>query len=341
MRVITAGILGAGRIGKIHANNLMAMAGVRLKAIADPFVDFKEWPGAAIVTSSDPEAVLNDGEIEAVLVCSPTPSHAEFTEAAARAGKHVFCEKPIALDPERVRATLGVVERSGVKLQVGFNRRFDPTFARVRRAVVDGEIGDVHLVRITARDPAPPPAEYVQASGGMFVDMTIHDFDMVRFLSGSEVEEVHAYGAVLVDPAIGRAGDIDTAVTTLRLSNGALAIIENSRQAVFGYDQRIEVFGSKGGIEAYNETPAQTVLRTGAGVRSENPLYFFLERYQRSFVIELEAFFSSIREDTQPPAGGEDGLMALLVGLAAKQSLLENRPVQVGKLASPGSKKAG
>jgi myo-inositol 2-dehydrogenase / D-chiro-inositol 1-dehydrogenase len=341
MRAITAGILGAGRIGKIHANNLMAMTGVRLKAIADPYVDFKEWPGGAIVTSNDPKAVLNDGEIEAVLVCSPTPSHAEFTEAAARAGKHVFCEKPIALDPERVRETLKVVERSGVKLQVGFNRRFDPTFARVRRAVVDGEIGDVQLVRITARDPAPPPAEYVQASGGMFVDMTIHDFDMVRFLSGSEIEEVYAFGAVLVDPAIGKAGDIDTAVTTLRLSNGGLAVIENSRKAVFGYDQRIEVFGSKGGIEARNETPAQTVLRTGAGIRSENPLYFFLERYQRSFVIELEAFFASIREGKEPPAGGTDGLMALLVGLAAKQSSLENRPVRVEKLASPGSKKAG
>jgi myo-inositol 2-dehydrogenase/D-chiro-inositol 1-dehydrogenase len=341
MRAITAGILGAGRIGKIHANNLMAMTGVRLKAIADPYVDFKEWPGGAIVTSKDPEAVLKDAEIEAVLVCSPTPSHAEFTEAAARAGKHVFCEKPIALDPERVRETLKVVERSGVKLQVGFNRRFDPTFARVRRAVVDGEIGDVQLVRITARDPAPPPAEYVQASGGMFLDMTIHDFDMVRFLSGSEVEEVYAFGAVLVDPAIGKAGDIDTAVTTLRLSNGALAVIENSRKAVFGYDQRIEVFGSKGGIEAHNETPAQTVLRTGAGIRSENPLYFFLERYQRSFVIELEAFFASIREDTRPPAGGEDGLMALLVGLAAKQSLVEGRPVRVGKPALPSPEKAG
>jgi myo-inositol 2-dehydrogenase/D-chiro-inositol 1-dehydrogenase len=316
------------------------MGGVRLKAIADPYVDFKEWPGGAIATSRHPEDVLKDEEIEAVLVCSPTPSHAEFTEAAARAGKHVFCEKPIALDPERVRATLKTVEQSGVKLQVGFNRRFDPTFARVRQAVVNGEVGEVHLVRITARDPAAPPIEYVKSSGGMFVDMTIHDFDMVRFLSGSEVEEVHAYGAVLVDPGIGKAGDIDTAVTSMRLSNGALAIIENSRQAVFGYDQRIEVFGSKGGIEANNETPARTVLRTGAGVRSENPLYFFLERYQRSFVIELEAFFSSIREDKPPPAGGADGLMALLVGLAAKQSLLENRPVRVEPLGAPGPKKA-
>jgi len=339
MRVITAGILGAGRIGKIHANNLMAMAGVRLKAIADPYTDFKEWPGPAITASRDPEDVLKDGEIEAVLICSPTPSHADFTDAAARAGKHIFCEKPIALDPERVRATLATVKRSGVKLQVGFNRRFDPTFARVRQAIVNGEIGDVQLVRITARDPAAPPIEYVMSSGGMFVDMTIHDFDMVRFLSGSEVEEVHAYGAVLVDPGIGKAGDIDTAVTSMRLSNGALAIIENSRQAVFGYDQRIEVFGSKGGIEAHNETPARTVLRTAAGIRSENPLYFFLERYQRSFVIELEAFFSSIRDDKEPPAGGKDGLMALVVGLAAKQSLVEGRPVRVEKLASPEAKK--
>jgi len=339
MRVITAGILGAGRIGKIHANNLMAMAGVRLKAIADPFADFKEWPGAAIATSKNPEDVLKDPEIETVLVCSPTPSHADFTDAAARAGKHVFCEKPIAVDPERVRATLETVKRSGVKLQEGFNRRFDPTFARVRRAVADGEVGDVQLVRITARDPAAPPIEYVKSSGGMFADMTIHDFDMVRFLSGSEVEEVHAYGAVLVDPAIGLAGDIDTAVISMRLSNGALAVIENSRQAVFGYDQRIEVFGSKGGIEAFNETPARTVLRSGAGVRHENPLYFFLERYQRSFVIELEAFFASIRGDREPPAGGNDGLMALLVVLAAKQSLIENRPVRVEKLASPGHKK--
>jgi myo-inositol 2-dehydrogenase/D-chiro-inositol 1-dehydrogenase len=339
MKLITAGVLGAGRIGKIHANNLLRMGGVRLKRIADPYVDFREWPPPPVVASRAPEDVLNDPEIEAVLVCSPTPTHAEFTEQAARAGKHVFCEKPVALDPGTVRRTLKVVEASGVKLQVGFNRRFDPTFARIRKAVVDGEVGDLYLVRITARDPAPPPPDYVKASGGMFVDMTIHDFDMVRFLSGSEIEEVHAYGAVLVDPEIGKAGDVDTAVTTMRLSNGVLAVVENSRQAVFGYDQRVEVFGSKGGIEAHNETPAQTVLRTAAGLRSENPLYFFLERYQRSFMVELEAFLASVREDKAPPAGGNDGLAALLVGLAAKRSLLENRPVRVEELASTGSKK--
>jgi myo-inositol 2-dehydrogenase/D-chiro-inositol 1-dehydrogenase len=340
MRTITAGVLGAGRIGRIHADNLLRMDGVRLKTIADPYVDFEGWPPSGVATSPDPAAVLEDNEIEAVLVCSPTPSHADFAEAAARAGKHVFCEKPIALDADRVRTTLGIFQTAGVKLQVGFNRRFDPTFSRVRQAVVDGEVGDVYLVRVTARDPALPPAGYVKGSGGMFADMTIHDFDMVRYLSGCEIEEVHAYGAVLVDPAIGEAGDIDTAVLSLRLSNGGLAFIENSRQAVFGYDQRVEVLGSKGAIEADNETPARARLSTGAGVRYENPLYFFLERYQRSFFVELEAFFASIRDDRQPPVGGKDGLVALLVCQAANRSLLENRPVRVEPLGPPAPKRA-
>ncbi len=329
MREITAGVVGAGRIGTIHAGNLISMPGVRLKSIADPYLDPEQWSTRGVEPFLDPAAVLGDDDIEAVLICSPTPTHAEFTEAAAKAGKHVFCEKPIDLDPTRVTRTLEVVEGAGVKLQVGFNRRFDPTFSRLRQAVVDGEIGDVHLIKVVARDPSPPPAEYVRDSGGMYLDMTIHDFDMVRFLSGSEVEEVHAYGAVLVDPAIGEAGDVDTAVVTLRLSSGALAVIENSRRAVFGYDQRIEVFGSRGGIEAFNESPCQVRLRTGAGERAENPLYFFLERYQRSFVAELDAFFAAIREDRQPPVTGRDGLIPLLIGAAASRSMRENRPIRV------------
>lgn len=329
MKKITIGVVGAGRIGKLHADNLLAMPGVRLKSIADPYLNPDEWSSRGIVPTLDPSDVFSDKEIEAVLICSPTPTHAEFTEIAADAGKHVFCEKPIALDPDRVRQTLEVVEKAGGKLQVGFNRRFDPTFARVRQVVTDGEIGDVHLVKVIARDPFPPPPEYVADSGGMFLDMTIHDFDMVRFLSGSEVEEVQAFGAVLVDPAIGEAGDIDTAVVTLKLANGALAVIENSRKAVFGYDQRLEVFGSEGGVEAYNESPYQVRLRTADAIRAENPLYFFLERYQRSFVIELEAFVASIREDREPPVGGRDGLMSVLIGLAAAQSMAENRPVKV------------
>jgi myo-inositol 2-dehydrogenase/D-chiro-inositol 1-dehydrogenase len=329
MRKTTFGVVGTGRIGKIHAGNLLAMPDVRLKAVADPLLDPDEWSSRGVAPTLEPADVFDDPEIDAVLVCSPTPTHAEFTEIAARAGKHVFCEKPIALDPDRIRTTLEVVEKAGVKLQVGFNRRFDPTFARVREAVVKREIGDVHLVKVVARDPSPPPPEYVADSGGMFLDMTIHDFDMVRFLSGSEVEEVQAFGAVLVDPAIGKAGDIDTAVVTMKLENGALAVIENSRKAVFGYDQRLEVFGSEGGVEAFNESPFQVRTRTAKGIRAENPLYFFLERYQRSFVIELEAFVASIREDREPPVGGHDGLMSVLVGLAAARSMAENRPVKV------------
>ena len=329
MKTITVGVLGAGRIGRLHTDNLLRMPGVRVKSIADPYADFGAWPPEHIQTGLDPSLVLDDPEIEAVLICSPTPTHADFTEAAATAGKHVFCEKPVDLDPERIRRTLEVVDAAGVKLQVGFNRRFDPTFSRVRQAVVDGDVGDIHIVKITSRDPEAPPVEYVESSGGMFLDMTIHDFDMVRYLTGSEIEEVHAMGAVLIDPAIGEAGDVDTAVTTLKMSNGALAVIENSRQAVYGYDQRVEVFGSKGSAEAGNETANRVTLSAGDGVRSDTPLYFFLERYQASFVAELEAFFASVRDDREPPVGGRDGLMSVLVGLAAAQSMAENRPVKV------------
>ncbi len=329
MREITTGILGAGRIGKLHTDNLLAMEGVRVKTIADPFLKPEDWSGRGVIPTLEPEDVINDPEIEAVLICSPTPTHAPLTEAAAKAGKHIFCEKPIDLDPGRIRGTLDVVDQAGVKLQVGFNRRFDPTFARVRRAVVDGEVGDIHIVKITSRDPEAPPVSYVETSGGIFLDMTIHDFDMVRFLTGSEVEEVHVMGAVLIDPAIGEAGDIDTAVTTLKMANGALAVIENSRQAVYGYDQRVEVFGSKGSAEAANETANRVTLSTVDGVGSDTPLYFFLERYQASFNAELEAFFDCVREDREPPVGGRDGLMSVLIGLAAGQSLAENRPVRV------------
>ncbi|MBD3857791.1 MAG: inositol 2-dehydrogenase [Acidobacteria bacterium] len=329
MKTVTVGVLGAGRIGRLHTENLFRMPGVRVKSIADPYADFSDWPPESVTTGTEPELVLDDAEIEAVLICSPTPTHAPFTEAAAEAGKHIFCEKPIDLDPDRIRRTLEVVDRAGVKLQVGFNRRFDPTFSRVRRAVTDGAVGDVQIVKITSRDPEAPPVEYVESSGGMFLDMTIHDFDMVRYLSGNEVEEVHAMGAVLIDPAIGEAGDVDTAVTTLKMADGSLAVIENSRQAVYGYDQRVEVFGSKGSAEAGNETANRVSLSTSGGVHADNPLYFFLERYQASFVAELESFFACIRDDSDPPVGGRDGLMSVLIGLAAAQSMAENRPVKV------------
>lgn len=277
----------------------------------------------------EPESVIDHPDIDAVLICSSTNTHAALIEAAAAAGKHIFCEKPIDLDLARVDRVLATVEQAGVKLMVGFNRRFDHNFRRVRDLVEAGAIGTPQILHIISRDPAPPPIEYVKVSGGIFLDMTIHDFDMVRFLSGAEIVEVHAYGAVLVDPKIGDAGDVDTAMTTLRLSNGALAVIENSRQAVYGYDQRVEVFGSAGSAEALNEAPAQIRLSTADGVRSENPLYFFLERYQASFVAELEAFFTCVRDDTEPLVGGKDGLMSVAVGLAATRSRAVNRPVMV------------
>jgi myo-inositol 2-dehydrogenase/D-chiro-inositol 1-dehydrogenase len=329
MRTITVGVLGAGRIGRLHSENLFKMPGVRVKSIADPYTDFSTWPPPHVATGTDPDLVLKDAEVEAVLICSPTPTHAPLTEAAAKAGKHIFCEKPVDLDPDHIRRTLEVVERAGVKMQVGFNRRFDPTFARVRRAVTEGDVGDIHIVKITSRDPEAPPVSYVESSGGIFLDMTIHDFDMLRFVTGSEVETVHAMGAVLIDPAIGKAGDVDTAVTTLKMANGALAVIENSRQAVYGYDQRVEVFGSKGSAEAGNETANRVTFSTVTGVRGDNPLYFFLERYQASFVAEMEAFFACIREDADPPVGGRDGLMSVLIGRAAVRSMADNRPVTV------------
>ena len=329
MKTVTVGVLGAGRIGRIHTENLLRMAGVRVKAVADPYAEFGVWPANDVRTGPDPELVLTDPEIEAVLICSPTPTHAPLTEAGAAAGKHIFCEKPIDLDPDRIRQTLAAVDAAGVKLQVGFNRRFDPTFARVRKAVTDGEIGDVQIVKITSRDPEAPPVSYVESSGGIFLDMTIHDFDMVRFITGQEVEEVQAMGAVLIDPAIGEAGDVDTAVTVLKMTDGSLAVIENSRQAVYGYDQRVEAFGSDGSAEAANETPNRVTISGRDGVRQDNPLYFFLERYQASFVAELEAFISSIRDDRPPPVGGRDGLMSVLIGIAAARSMAENRPVKV------------
>jgi len=262
MKTLTIGIIGAGRIGKLHAENLITrVQGTKLKTVTDPFLDEK-WAKSKgiLVTGKDHQIILDDSEIDAVLICSPSPKHAQQIIDCTQVGKHIFCEKPIALDPEVIKNSLSEVEKAKVKLQVGFNRRFDPTFASVREKMSSGALGDPHVIRVTSRDPAPPPPDYVASSGGLFLDMTIHDFDMVRFLSGSEVTEVHAYGAVLVDPDIGKAGDIDTAVISLKFANGALGIIENSRKAVYGYDQRVEVFGSKGTALGENNMPTSTII---------------------------------------------------------------------------------
>ena len=331
MKPVTFGIIGAGRIGKLHADNLLSRVdGARLKAITDPFLD-EDWAASRNIplTGKDHRILIDDPEIDAILIGSPSAEHAPQMIECAEAGKHIFCEKPIALDPEIIRNALAEVDKSGVKLQVGFNRRFDPNFSAVQHQVASGALGDPHIIRITSRDPAPPPAEYVAGSGGMFLDMTIHDFDMARFLSSSEVTEVHAYGAVLVDPEIGKAGDIDTAVISLKFANGALGIIENSRKAVYGYDQRVEVFGAKGTAMADNNTPTSMVVLNESGTIRDKPLYFFLERYKTAFVAEMQAFVDAIREDKPTLVSGKDGLVPVLIAMAAKESLKTGKPVQV------------
>ncbi|MBZ4644512.1 MAG: iolG, partial [Clostridia bacterium] len=253
---IKVGVIGAGRIGKIHAQSVTYhIPEAEVKTIADVYADkIKDWAHSLGIenVTNDYHDILNDPEIDAVLICSSTDTHSQITIEAAKAGKHIFCEKPIDYDLDRIHAALKAVEEAGVKFQVGFNRRFDHNFKQVRELIKAGKIGEPHIIKITSRDPEPPPVEYVKVSGGIFLDMTIHDFDMARYLSGSEVEEVYAQGAVLVDPAIGEAGDVDTAVITLKFKNGAIGIIDNSRKAVYGYDQRVEVFGSKGCVTVSN-----------------------------------------------------------------------------------------
>jgi myo-inositol 2-dehydrogenase/D-chiro-inositol 1-dehydrogenase len=335
---INVGLIGAGRIGRVHAENLTyRIPEANILAVSDVFVEAAEKCAADYqipAAFKDHRAVLDNEAIEAVIICSSTDTHALFIAEAAAAGKHIFCEKPIALDLAKIDEALAVVEQYGVKLQIGFNRRFDPNFKQVRDLVAAGKVGTPHLVRITSRDPAPPPLDYIKVSGGIFFDMTIHDFDMARYLIGSEVEEIYAAGAVLVDPAIGAAGDVDTAVVTLRYASGAIGTIDNSRRAVYGYDQRVEVFGSEGGIVVANNTPHTAVYSNVEGVHSALPLYFFLERYTEAYVAEMKAFIEAIQHDTPPPVTGLDGRIPVVMGLAAWKSYRENRPVKLSEISS-------
>ncbi len=318
------GIIGAGRIGKLHANNLVnRVPDAELIAISDVYAPAaKELAEKLNVPNwyDDYHKILENPDVEAVFICSSTDTHSPISIEAARAGKHIFCEKPIDHDLDKIKVVLDEVERAGVKYQVGFNRRFDRNFKHVHEVVQNGGIGDVQIVKVTSRDPEAPPLSYVKVSGGIFVDMTIHDFDMVRYLSGSEVTEVSAVGACLVNPEIGAAGDVDTCIITLRFANGALGVIDNSRQAVYGYDQRIEVFGSKGCITADNETPNNTTLYTADGVTKEKPLWFFLERYNDAFIAEENAFVDACLNDHPTAVGAFDGLQPVRIAIAAKES---------------------
>lgn len=335
---VKIGIIGAGRIGKVHAENLaMRIPNAEVVAVADVFEDAVQQLAKRLnisTATSNHHDLLNNSDIDAVVIGSSTDTHAQFTIEAAQAGKHIFCEKPIDLSLARIQEVLKVVEKSGVKFQVGFNRRFDPNFSRIRQAVQQGDIGELHLLHIMSRDPSPPPIAYIKVSGGIFLDMMIHDFDMARFLVGSDIEEVYTNAGVRVDPKIGEAGDLDTAVVMLKFANGVIGTIDNSRQAVYGYDQRVEVFGSKGSVSTGNNYPNNVSFSTAETIYRDLPLNFFMERYTESYVNEMLAFVDAIENDTPVPCGGRDGLLSVQIGLAARKSYDEHRPVRIDEVGN-------
>ena len=330
------GVIGAGRIGKVHVATLVqSVPEAEVVVVADVNIDSaKELAtqfGIPFVSDKHSD-LINHKDVQAVVICSPTDTHAAYIVEAARAGKHIFCEKPVDLSLDVIQNAIDEVEKAGVKLMVGFNRRFDPNFKKVRDMVVAGKIGAPSILKITSRDPVPPPAQYVAVSGGMFLDMTIHDFDMARYIVGSEVTEVYVKAAVLVDPAIGEAGDVDTAVITLTFANGALGVIDNSRKAVYGYDQRLEIFGTEGMVSADNNFPDNHRYFTNDGIHGALPLNFFMDRYLEAYSNELKVFCDAVVNNKPVPVGGYDGLMSVAIGLAAKKSVAEGRPVKISEI---------
>lgn len=336
--MLKIGIIGAGRIGKVHLESISYhVKNATVTAMADPFMNEETEKlirsyGVSKVTK-DYKDILNDKDIDAVLVCSSTDTHAAISIEAINAGKHVFCEKPVDHSIEKIQAVADALkEHPDIKFQVGFNRRFDHSFAAIRKAYDDGKIGEAHILKITSRDPEPPNPAYIKVSGGIFLDMTIHDFDMACFLTDSDVEELYVNSAVLVDPAIGEQGDVDTAIITMKMANGALAVIDNSRKAAYGYDQRAELFGSKGMVATSNDTVSSAVISNADGVTGEKPLFFFLERYMGSFSEEMRQFTEAVINDTEVPVGIHAGLQSVKIGLAARKSVEEHRPVKISEI---------
>ena len=329
------GIIGAGRIGRVHADTLTTrVPGAKLHIIADihaPSAKAAADDYGIPAHSDDPAALFDLPELDAIVICSSTDTHTRFIKMAAQAGKHIFCEKPIDHDLAEIDAALAAVDAAGVQLQVGFNRRFDANHLRLKQAIETGEIGAPQLLHIISRAPAPPPIDYIEVSGGMMMDMMIHDFDMCRFLLG-EVVEVFAMGACMVDPAIGAAGDIDTAKVMLRFENGVIGSIENSRQAVYGYDQRVEVFGSQGAASSGNRHANAVTLSDGQSVRRDLPLNFFMDRYMDSYAAEMAAFVQAIATDQPVPVNGQDGRAPVLMAKAGLRSLRENRLVRLDEI---------
>jgi myo-inositol 2-dehydrogenase/D-chiro-inositol 1-dehydrogenase len=329
---LRVGVLGVGRIGRMHARLLAhQVLGAALGMVYD--VDAEAAETAAlefdVPAAGSADEVLGAPELDAVAICTSTDTHVDLLVAAAASGKAIFCEKPISLDLAEVDRALAAVQEAGARLQVGFNRRFDPAHRSVHDAVASGTIGPLHLVRISSRDPAPPPISYIEVSGGIFLDMTVHDFDMARYITGSEVVEVFAQGAVRVDPAIGQAGDLDTVVVTLRHADGCLTVIDNSRQAAYGYDQRVEAFGAGGMASSANPLAHTGVVLTADGTHGPPLPHFFLERYIPSYLLQWESFVAYATEGGMSPVTGADGRAPLAIGLAALQSVREGRPIAI------------
>ena len=335
---INIGIIGAGRIGKLHAENLvLRIPKANLISIAEKPIQIEAARNCAKKLgipniTDDYYKILTDKEIDAVAICSSTDTHAQIIIEAAKAGKHIFCEKPIDHDLAKVDKALKAVKKAGVKLQVGFNRRFDPDFARIKQRILAGKIGDLRKIKIISRDPAPPPINYIKVSGGIFMDMTIHDFDMARFLADSEVDEIFVKGAVMVDPNIGQAGDIDTAEIILVFKNRVIATIDNCRQSADGYDQRVEAFGSKGKVFNKNRGIDNTILSSSKGEHASELQNFFLERYAESYIIEMQAFINAIINNTKIPVSGIDGKIPIIMALAAQKSHQEKRMVKLSEI---------
>lgn len=334
--MVKVGIIGAGRIGKVHLESISYhVKNATVVAMADPFMNdetesfIKEFGVEKIY--KDYKEIINDPEIDAVLVCSSTDTHAPISIEAIEAGKHVFCEKPLANTTDKIKEIAEALKaHPEVKFQVGFNRRFDHNFAAIRKAYDEGKIGDAQILKITSRDPQAPPVGYCAAS--IFLDMTIHDFDMACFLTNSDVEELYVYADALINPGIREYGDFDTAIISMKMANGALAVIDNSRQAMYGYDQRAELFGSKGMVATSNDTLSSAVISTADGVTGEKPLYFFLERYMESFSQEVREFCDAVENNTETPVGIHAGMQSVKIALAAEKSANEGRPVKLSEI---------
>jgi len=333
---INVGVIGIGRMGRVHTEhlafrifqaNLVSVADINIDAAKD----FAERLGISKVTENYQE-ILDDKKIEAVAICSSTDTHTQLVIEAAQAGKHIFCEKPIGYELSEVDKALRAVEKAGVKFQVGFNRRFDPNFIAMKQAILEGKVGTPHFIHIVSTDPALAPIDIIRVSGGIFLDMTIHDFDMSRFLIGSEVEKLFTTGAVMIDPKIGEAGDVDTALTILWFKNGVIGTIHNSRQTVYGQDQRVEIFGSAGSIATENQTPHRTVVADDEGFHTPKLLYSFIERYREAYLREMQAFIDAIVNNTETPVSGIDGRIPIVMALAAQKSCREQRLVKLSEV---------